>query len=526
MLENFRKRLARAIAPKGKRMYQAARTSRLTGGWGSAGTSADSELRLSLTTLRDRSRALVRDAAYAKRAKAIVVANVIGPGIGLQAQVGTSRDGLNERINSGIERAWEEWCRPENCHTGGVLHFSDMERTNIGETFEAGEIFVRIHLEKFGNSKVPLALELLEGELCPENVQPEGVAQGNTVRNGVEVDSYFRPVAYHFKRLHSGDAGTFAEYRDRTVRIPAAQLFHIKLTDRWPQTRGEPWLHAVARKLNDMDGYSEAEITAARSAACYMGWIETPEPDSPLATEQTSGTGEQAFEPGMFKHGAPGEKINWFTPTRPNSAMDPFMRMMLREVASGVGVSYESLSRDYSQSNYSSSRLALLDDRDLWRTLQRWIIRSFREPLHRLWLQQAVLAGAIPEIPVEQYVANPAKFEAVRFKPRGWSWIDPTKEIEAYKSAIRAGITTLTDVIAATGNGDDVEDVLERRARELKLIDEIEKLYEVELSFDTDPDKLDDGSPAQPADTGEPPGEDQSAETDTSRPARLVSFRR
>jgi capsid protein len=29
-------------------------------------------------------------------------------------------------------------------------------------------------------------------------------------------------------------------------------------------------------------------------------------------------------------------------------------------------------------------------------------------------------------------LTDPSKFEAVLFKPRGWSWIDPTKEVEAY----------------------------------------------------------------------------------------------
>jgi lambda family phage portal protein len=217
------------------------------------------------------------------------------------------------------------------------------------------------------------------------------------------------------------------------------------------------------------------------------------------------------------EHLAPGEDITFVSPNRPNAAMDPFMRMMLREVAAGIGVSYESLSRDYSQSNYSSSRLALLDDRDLWRVLQQWFIRSFREPLHREWLRQAILSGAIPEISREEYMLNPEKFESVRFKPRGWSWIDPSSEVEAYKQAIRSGLTTTTDVIAMTGDGDDIEDKLERRARELQLKKEIGAKYGVDLSNDTDPDKLDDGSPAQPAEPQqpkEPPGSEAKEEVD------------
>ncbi len=221
------------------------------------------------------------------------------------------------------------------------------------------------------------------------------------------------------------------------------------------------------RRLNDMDGYSEAEITAARAAACYMATIETPDEDG-LADAPTV-EGEQPqfeLEPGAVPRLAPGEKLNFVAPNRPNSNMDPFMRLMLREVAAGVGPSYESLSRDYSQSNYSSSRLALLDDRDLWRVFQQFFIRSFREPLHREWLQQAVLARAIPSIAVSDYAAQKDKFEAVSFKPRGWSWVDPTKEVEAYIKARRAGFMSTSQIIALTGGGVDRGDVWEEISQE------------------------------------------------------------
>lgn len=147
------------------------------------------------------------------------------------------------------------------------------------------------------------------------------------------------------------------------------------------------------------------------------------------------------------------------------------MKMMLREIAAGADVSYASLSADYSASNYSSSRLALLDDRDVWRVLQQWWIRSFRVPFHKRFVQQAILARAVA-VPVTEYAADPAKFEATRFKPRGWSWVDPTREVQAAKEGVRAGFTTVTDVIAATGEGRDIEDFIATRKRELQLLEE------------------------------------------------------
>jgi lambda family phage portal protein len=255
-------------------------------------------------------------------------------------------------------------------------------------------------------------------------------------------------------------------------RIPADEIFHLRIVERWPQTRGVPWMHTVLRKLDSLAEYSQLEVDAARAGAAYFGTITTPEDQNPLKTaEEDSGEGVMDIDPLTIQALAPGEQLQFHTPNRPNAAFDGFFRTMLREVAVGTCTSYASLSSDHSQSNYSSSRLAMLDDRDTWRALQQWWIRSFRAPLHAMWMRQAALAGAIPSVPAQAYGAEPDKFTAALFKPRGWSWVDPTKEVAAYKEAIKAGITTLTDVIAATGGGQDIEDVVATRRRELDLLE-------------------------------------------------------
>jgi lambda family phage portal protein len=439
------------------------------------------EILSSLRIARNRSRELVRDAAYAKRAKTIIQNNVVGSGIGMQAKVLTTRDELNETINDEIESVWETWMAPETCHTGQALHFADLERQAIGQVFEAGEMFVRLWRTRTGNSAVPLTLELIEPERIADEFQAQAPTTGSNVKLGIEVDRFGAPVAYLIRELHPGDARWSGMQTDRIERVPAADIIHLRMIDRWPQTRAMPWMHASGRKFQDMDGLTEAEITAARGAACYMGFIESPTGDNDFGSKQEDGSLTTEIEPAILARLRQGEKFNFAAPNRPNQHLDPFMRMMLREVAAGTGVSYESLSRDYSQSNYSSSRLALLDDRDLWRMLQLWFIRSFRARVHKLWLQQAVLARAIASIPVEPYALNVAKYEAVRFKPRGWSWVDPTTEVQAYEQAIRNGFTTVSAVIASTGDGRDLEDVMKERK------DELAYMESQGLVFDNDP---------------------------------------
>ena len=213
----------------------------------------------------------------------------------------------------------------------------------------------------------------------------------------------------------------------------------------------------MIQTLRNSAGYVEAEITRARIQASQPWTIETPEDAASLGEVQSDGSVEMDVEPGVAKRLNPGEKMNVPAVNSPNNQVEAFLRYLLRDIASGAGPSYESLSKDYSQSNYSSSRLALLDDRDLWRVFQSWFIRSLREPVHREWLQQAVLAGNFSTFSIDQWAVNRERFEAVRFRPRGWGWVDPTKEVGAFKEAIAAGLDTHQDVLAASGK--DMEEV-------------------------------------------------------------------
>lgn len=470
-----------------QRMYHGAKSSRLTSGFGGFSTgwnsSADSELSTSLTQLRTRSRSLVRDNPYARRARSIFVANTVGFGVDFDAKVGDNR-GQNGRINEQVEEAWEQWAYAESCHTGGELCFSDLERTAMSQIFETGEVIVRVHFRKFGGeSDIPLCLELIEPErLADEFTQPGVPAAGNTIRLGVESDSFYRPQAYWIRTNHPGDLTQAVSTPYRYERVPASDIFHLRIITRWPQSRGEPPLCAVMRKLNDMDGYSEAEIVAARVSANVVFFRKPAEGMSgfdDMGERQDNGEDQFGVEPGMGIKGLPGEEMEVLNPARPNTAFDYFMRAMLREVAAGLDLPYDMISQDYSQTNMSASRLATIEARDNWRAIQRWWIRAFREPFHKMWLRAAVLSRQIGAISTEAYMLNPQRFEAVRWQTKGWDWIDPQKDVEAAKAAEQAGYLTKTQILAAKGQ--DIEDYVEERQRELEM------LNAAGIHTDTDP---------------------------------------
>ena len=145
--------------------------------------------------------------------------------------------------------------------------------------------------------------------------------------------------------------------------------------------------------------------------------------------------------------------------------------------------------------------MSLLEDRDNWRVLQAWIIRTLHQRVYEEWLELAVLSG---ELNLPAYESLPEIYQDVRWMPRGWDWVDPVKEVAAAKAAVRCGFMTVADVIAA--KGDDIEDVFRQRRREIDLA------ADYKLVLETDPAQVDDKGIAQSND----PVEETDTGTDAS----------
>lgn len=469
------------------RAYQGARVSRLTSDWVTSGTSADSEIKSSFKSLRNRARQLCRDNDYARQALRSIQNNVIGHGIKHQSQVRMQRGGrLDDAINARIHEEWERWTHKRYCDASGLLGFHDMERLLVRSLAESGEVFVRMIRQPFGGSRVPFALQVLEADYLIDDDIPQA-RDGNTVRMGIEVDSYLRPQAYHFYANHPGD--TYAgnpRTNGRRLRVPADEVIHLFIPERPSQTRGVTWFASALMRLHMLQGYEEAEVVRARASSALMGFISSPEGEL-VADEVYEGDRVSEFTPGVFKYLAPGESVSVPDLNAPDGQLEPFTRSMLRAVAAGIGVSFESVSKNFSESNYSSSRLSLLEERDTYRVLQRYMVENFHQQVFDAWLDMAVLSGALS---LPGYEMNPERYRASRWIPRSWEWVDPQKEVTAYKDAVRCGFKTLGQVIAEQGG--DFDEFLLARKSELSMLDEMQ------IITDTDPSEVTQQGMAQP----------------------------
>ncbi len=450
-----------------RRAYAGAVINRLTSDWIANGTSADSEIKTSLRKLRDRSRQMVRDNPYARQAKRTTQINVIGQGIRLQSQVMTLRGNKrDEKLNTLIEGKWERWCRADYCDVAGRNSFHTFEWLASGALPESGEAIFRIHRRTFGGSKIPLALEIIESDLLDDEYNGAVSAKGNEWRMGVEIDRYGRPVQYAFLTRHPGDYW-FQGTPDRTsvkhVFLPANEVIHLFIPERPNQHRGVPWFAPVIADAHQLAGYEEAAVIRARSTASLMGFITSPEGELE-ADAVEEGQRITEFEPGVFKYLENGQNVVVPDLRSPDAQYEDFVRAKTRRFASGFGCSYETLSRDFSETNYSSSRLSLLEDRDHWKVVQNYLIEHFHMRVFREWLDVAVLSG---ELALPDYELRPERYDNPKWLARGWSWVDPMKEAQAYALMEDRGYMTKAQICAQIGT--DLDENLAQKAREQKM---------------------------------------------------------
>lgn len=450
----------RRSAKPGARNFSGANTSRLTADWIIAPLSADAAMRGRLSALRSRCRDLERNNEWARGFLRTLENNVVGEaGISLQMRIReTAHDGserFDEIANDRIENAWWQWGRKGKCTICGRHSWRDVQRIVVRSLGRDGEILLRKIRNRDG-----LRLQIIEADLLDENANFIA-SNGNEVRFGVEIDGNRAVVAYHLLGRHPGDMDFQAAAGTR-VRIPAEDILHLFLSERPDQSRGIPWLVASMTRLKMLDGYAEAELVAARTGAAKMGFFTKNTPDGWDGEIDGDGNLSMDASPGTIEELPPGVDFKSWSSDHPNSGYGDFVKSGLRGVASSLGISYNTLSSDLEGVNYSSIRAGLIEEREVWKAIQRFLIEHMCEDIFSEWLSLELLSGRLG-LPYEKKW----KFDVPEFQGRRWSWVDPKKDMEAAILGIRSGQTSLRQVIAHQGG--DIYDVLRSQKADTEL---------------------------------------------------------
>lgn len=474
--------------------YQgASRTHRDLAAWWPNRYSGRSAVKDGFDLLNARVQDIARNDGWASAAVDRQVDALIGAGWLLAARPNASALGMDpqaaDELADAIEAEWEIYANDPSfwCDAGRrgpaamVLALGCRHRMSEGES-----LGVLVYEERGG----PYATAMMV--IDPARLStPNGVMDTDRMVQGVELDGYGAAIAYHFQSRHPSETSLSGSGLDTWERVPREtswgrpRVVHAFEARRAGQVRGVSPLAPILKKLKQLVRYDEAELQAATLNAVLAAFVESA--GGPADAGLMVGDVADELEDRRIDHykdapvridgvqvayGFPGDKLTLTKPGHPNAAFEAFVRAGIRNVASAVGLSYEQLSMDWSQVNYSSARAALVE---VWRGLtarHSSFAAQFMGPWYAAWLEEAIDKGRV-KLPAgaPDFQASRAAYVAADWIPPGRGWVDPLKEADAAVTRRQAKMSTLADEVGQQGG--DWKQVLRQQAREKRLMDSL-----------------------------------------------------
>jgi len=454
--------------------YKGAKRTRLNAGWLTRTESQDISLYGELEDLRNRTRDLNRNDPIAAGATDTLVVNVVKNGLVPQSRIRSKSLGMTDEQAADYQQSaediydkWTPWAS-----SSGTMDINEIQAMAIRQIVESGEFLaVRRALPTVNGRPYFLALDLIEPDrLGPSYLTP---VMSQKQRFGITFDDNGAPIKYQIAKTHPGDmGGTPLEFTDVPAKDTSGRplVFHLFPYKRPGQSRGVPFFAPVIDYFKTLSDYIEAELVAARIAACFAAFITSQSDPYSMAMGRsgdtlTDATGKgqrvESLEPGMIEYLKSGETISFAEPKKPGDTFDSFVERLIRLIGTALGLPYELILKDFSKTNYSSARAALIQAYRFFQVWQNFLRKKLCQPLWELLLEEAWLRG---ELPAPGFLEK--KFEYCRstWILPGWPYVNPLDEVNANENAIKMGIKSRAQVCAE--QGDDWEEIAEQIGRE------------------------------------------------------------
>lgn len=469
----------RPISSGGAKAYGSYPVSRVAGGlrgtlsnWLVSRNNRYSE-RLERETISDRAEDITGNDPHAASVVDSIAINSVGTGLVPQSRPNTKYLKWSEEqardFQAQAEWAFHIW--QQEADAAGRLNFWQICLLSVYSMLVRGEFFRIPVMENRPEKTFSLALQ------CVDPMRMYTPFDNNTgsIRDGIEFGNIGRPEAYWIANPEDGfisrnlPQNSFSRIPARAGHRPGA--FHVFLAKTEEQIRGMSILAPALKAFKDLNDYLDFELVGAIVAASFPVFIESNDPTGMAAGFPASDSKEEKVKyqetaPGQILYGNHGEKPHVLRTDRPGNTFAPFVERILRGIGASCGMPYEVVAKDFSKTNYSSARAALLEAGRVYSIYQQWLIDGFCQPVWKMVLEEAWLRGMItlPEGSPDWYDAVHAYTRASWIPPRK-GHVDPSKEIDAFVKAKDHNLSTIADIAAELGRG-DWEDLLEQRARE------------------------------------------------------------
>ena len=421
-------------------------------------------------TLRQRARMLYMAAPIATSAIKTNRTNVVGVGLKLKSRIDREVLGLTqeqaEAWQKATEREWNLWAGDKRaCDATGMNTFHGLQQLALTSWLVSGDcVGVLKQYETTRMLPYALRVHLIEADRVATPVNFGNGANlnyttgknpdnGNTIYDGVEVDSNGMAVAYHIRNTYPFEIG--ATTTTQWVRVLAYQektglpnVVHVIECERPDQYRGVTYLAQVIEPLLQLRRYTESELMAAVVESFFTAFIKTEARTDDMPFNETEeepgeerGPNEYHMGPGQVNVMAPGEDVTFANPTRPAGGFNNFVTAICSQIGAALEIPVDLLLKQFNAS-YSASRAALLEAWKAFKMRREWLADQFCRPIYAVWMAEAVARGRIY---APGFFTNPA----IRAAYLGSEWLgpsqgqlDPVKEITAEILACGEGFST------------------------------------------------------------------------------------
>lgn len=467
--------------------------------WAASQNHPDLDVLPELRTLAGRSIDLLRNHGIAAGIINTIVDSVVGHTLSLRSTPDINALGITESYAEGLsadmEAVWRlaaeniEWSADRN------LDFIGQMRLVVAtELVEGNALALPLYLPERGGA-INTKMQLIE----PYRLQnPPFEMNSVSLRNGVRLGPYGEAVGYCVRKTNSPDQPWFMQQLAGQAigpqdieEIPAyspwgrRRVLHMHGAERVGQTLGKPAMSPVLSAFRMLDHYERAELQGAVIQSRIAAIFESNLPE-PLLVELFGGDANRMMQlrdewqarlqPGSVLQAFPGDKLSVFNPTRPGGGFTAFCDHIAQRCGLPVGLPRELTLKDFSKTNYSSARAAILE---AWRSFlsrRRWAVMYFAQPSYMLLMEEAVSKKLIK---APTFYDMPYAWCDARWTAAGRGWVDQVKEAQAAELRVNANLSTLDDECADQGK--DWSEVARQRAKEQKYLKMLEEEYGVTL---------------------------------------------
>ena len=484
-------------------------------GWTAVSKSPQEDIDANLHTLRQRSRDLYMSSPLGVSAIKINRTNVIGSGLKFKAKIDYEILGLTreqaERWEKNTEREFALWAESKWCDALRLSNFYELQQLALISWLMNGDAWglikyedptswmpygLRIHLIEADRISTPEMGQITSSFIMTKSNTVGEAENGNTIYNGVEVDSNGTVVAYYICNQYPNS--NIKGYKKEWVRVEAfgqrtgnPNILQIFEQERCEQYRGIPYLTPVIEALKQITRYTEAELTAAVVQAFFTAFIKYEGPKTEIPFGEVIPEEQQVDQPDptTYELGAgtinvlgPNEDVVFADPKRPGSGFEGFVNNITKQIGAALEIPHELLTKNF-MASYSASRAALLEAWKAFKMRRTWFSSDFTQPIYELWLAEAVARGRI----------NAPGFFNDPIIRKAWAraeWIgpaqgqiDPTKEVEAAIMRVKQGFSTRErETYELTGGNWD--DNIDQITRENELLAKANSVQQKEVNKD------------------------------------------